>query len=204
MPEGRLIGSAQLCQEALIVVSQGAVRLHVGDRPLLCLPGQSGHEEGHALSLSGEARGLKDHEPVHLHQEASQLARVSREGLRQRGGGRGHGPGPARGDGGDGRGDLQRPGDARPSAQQGQLGHHALQHVGEVGLLGAQGGRLPPQRRVGEAQGGQGVDHVIHLGSAGRSRGRTLRLGHLRLHHADPKLRWLGAAGTRDAEVGHP
>lgn len=38
VPQWRLVGSPQLCQESLVVVSQGAVRLHVGDRPLLRLP----------------------------------------------------------------------------------------------------------------------------------------------------------------------
>lgn len=69
VPERRLIGSPQLCQEPLIVVSQGAVRLHVGDRPLLCLPGQPRHKECHPLRLPRKAGGLEDHEPVHLHQE---------------------------------------------------------------------------------------------------------------------------------------
>lgn len=69
VPERRLVGSPQLCQEPLIVVSQGAVRLHVGDRPLLCLPSQPGHEERHSLGLPRKAGGLEDHKPVHLHQE---------------------------------------------------------------------------------------------------------------------------------------
>lgn len=94
VPEWRLVGSPQLCQESLIVVSQGAVRLHVGDRPLLCLPSEPGHQERHSLSLTGEAGGLEDHEPVHLHQEPCQLAGVSREGLGQGGWRRGHGSGP--------------------------------------------------------------------------------------------------------------
>lgn len=38
MSQRGLVGSTQLCQEALVVVSQGAIRLHVGDGPLLCFP----------------------------------------------------------------------------------------------------------------------------------------------------------------------
>ena len=116
VPQRRLVGSPQLGQESLIVVSQGAVGLHVGDRPLLRLPGQPGHEERHSLGLSGEARGLEDHESVHLHQEPRQLARVSGKGLGQRGWRRCHRPGPIGGNGRDGWGDLQRPGNPSPGA----------------------------------------------------------------------------------------
>lgn len=94
MPEWRLVGSPQLCQESLIVVAQGAVRLHVGNGPLLCLPRQPGHKERHSFGLTWEAGGLEDHEPVHLHQEPCQLPGVSRKGLGQRGWRRGHWSGP--------------------------------------------------------------------------------------------------------------
>lgn len=94
MPERRLVGSPQLCQEPLIVVAQGAVRLHVRDSPLLRLPSQSRHKEGHALGLTREAGGLEDHESVHLHQEPRQLAWVPGKGLGQRGWRCGHGSSP--------------------------------------------------------------------------------------------------------------
>lgn len=83
VPQRGFVGSAQLGQKALVVVSQRAVGLHVGDGPLLRLPSQSGHQEGHSLGFTREAGSLKDHEPVHLHQEPRQLAGVSRKRFRQ-------------------------------------------------------------------------------------------------------------------------
>ena len=145
--------------------------MHVGDRPLLRLPGEPGHEERHSFGLPGEAGGLEDHESVHLHQEARQLAGVSGKGLGQRGRRCGHRSGPIGGNGRDWWGDLQRPGNPSPGAQQGQLRHHALQHVGEVGLLCAKGRGLAPERGVGEAQRGQGVDDVVHGGTRRSCRG---------------------------------
>lgn len=184
VPQRGFVGSAQLGQKALVVVSQRAVRLHVGDGPLLGLPSQSGHQEGHSLGFTWEAGSLKDHEPVHLHQEPRQLARVSRERFRQRGGRCGHGSSSIGGDGRDRRSDLQSARDTRPGAQQCELRHHALQHVGEVGLLGSQRGGLAPQCRVGESQGGQGVSHIIHLCAGTRGRGWAFCFGGLRLDHS--------------------
>lgn len=150
MPAGR--AAAETCrfsapgQESLIVVSAGC-RLH-GDRPLLGLP--VSHAPGHHYPASREAGGLEDHESVHLHFRARQLAGVSGKGSGSEVGG-GATAGPIGGVAGRDGGGRQRPGNPSP-VRTGSGLSHAAQHVGEVGLLSARRVEASPlSAEVGEA-----------------------------------------------------